>query len=161
MIHISVHPLQRGNKCFYKDVIEFCQSVWHTKQNQHYQLEEYAVALQWPVLTSKFIRFVFTKDFPDNCSMYFYKTTKTDCISFFRSYVSIQLSVYKDHLGHRTGMGPSFRLSEPVINVRLSETKVQKPVVKSYRNRFWMKRLNGPFVPTFHCLSSFVPLSNF
>ena len=110
MIHISVHPLQRGNKCFYKDVIEFCQSVRHTKQNQHYQLEEYAVALQWPVLTSKFIRFVFTKDFPANFSMYFYKTTKTDCISFFRSYVSIQLSVYKDHLGHRTGMGPSFRL---------------------------------------------------
>ena len=67
MIHISVHPLQRGNKCFYKDVIEFCQSVRHTKPNQYYQLEEYAIVLQWPVLTSKFIRFVFTEDLPGNC----------------------------------------------------------------------------------------------
>ena len=37
------------------------------------ELDEYAIVLQWPVLTSKFIRFVFTKDLPGN---YFCTLTK-------------------------------------------------------------------------------------
>ena len=185
MIHISVHPLQRGNKCFYKDVIEFCQSVRHTKPNQYYQLEEYAIVLQWPVLTSKFIRFVFTEDLPGNCfctlTEHLKGMEKPKCLSDLhdnflekKSSLNIKLLINKKSLvaqlsWHKASFfdWSSFKwnlsivffflvpnlafnflftkitldieqgwahpfFSEPVINVRLSETKVQKAAVESY-----------------------------